>query len=47
MTEQTYNQEEVRELFDIVFKLSAKDITDKLIKARNRPLSSVLWIDVT
>lgn len=37
MTEQTYNQEEVQELFDVVFKLSAKDINDKLIKVRNRP----------
>ncbi|WP_294277969.1 DUF3883 domain-containing protein [uncultured Chryseobacterium sp.] len=33
----TYNEEEVKELFDVVFKLSAKDINDKLIKVRNRP----------
>lgn len=32
-----YNEEEVKELFDVVFKLSAKDINDKLIKVRNRP----------
>ncbi|WP_431109219.1 sacsin N-terminal ATP-binding-like domain-containing protein [Winogradskyella poriferorum] len=37
MTEQQYNHEEVKELFDVVFKLSAKDINDKLIKVRNRP----------
>ena len=36
-TQQTYNQEEVQELFDVVFKLSAKDINDKLTKVRNRP----------
>lgn len=36
-TQQTYNQEEVQELFDVVFKLSAKDISDKLTKVRNRP----------
>src|SRR5690606_15851390 len=36
-TETTYNQEEVQELFDVVFKLSAKDINDKLTKVRNRP----------
>lgn len=35
--ESTYNQEEVQELFDVVFKLSAKDINDKLTKVRNRP----------
>ncbi|AYN03587.1 sacsin N-terminal ATP-binding-like domain-containing protein [Flavobacterium sp. 140616W15] len=33
----TYNEEEVKELFEVVFKLSAKDINDKLIKVRNRP----------
>lgn len=33
----TYNEEEVKELFDVVFKLSAKDVNDKLIKVRNRP----------
>lgn len=33
----TYNDEEVQELFDVVFKLSAKDINDKLTKVRNRP----------
>lgn len=32
-----YNEEEVKELFDVVFKLSAKDIHDKLVKVRNRP----------
>jgi Domain of unknown function (DUF3883) len=32
-----YNNEEVQELFDVVFKLSAKDIKDKLVKVRNRP----------
>ncbi|MBX2982965.1 MAG: ATP-binding protein [Flavobacteriales bacterium] len=39
MTTETtsYNQEEVQELFDVVFKLSAKDINDKLTKVRNRP----------
>ena len=36
-TPKTYNQEEVQELFDVVFKLSAKDINDKLTKVRNRP----------
>jgi len=36
-TQQSYNQEEVQELFDVVFKLSAKDINDKLTKVRNRP----------
>lgn len=35
-TETTYNHEEVQELFDVVFKLSAKDINDKLTKVRNR-----------
>ncbi|MDP1880798.1 MAG: DUF3883 domain-containing protein [Parachlamydiaceae bacterium] len=34
---ETYNEEEVKELFDVVFKLSAKDINDKLIKVGNRP----------
>jgi len=33
----TYNEEEVKELFEVVFKLSAKDVNDKLIKVRNRP----------
>lgn len=33
----TYNQEEVQELFEVVFKLSAKDIDDKLKKVANRP----------
>jgi Domain of unknown function (DUF3883) len=33
----TYNQEEVKELFEVVFKLSAKDIDDKLKKVTNRP----------
>lgn len=33
----TYNQEEVQELFEVVFKLSAKDIDDKLKKVTNRP----------
>src|SRR5690554_446898 len=37
MTQQSYNEEEVQELFDVVFKLSAKDINDKLTKVRNRP----------
>lgn len=37
MTQQSYNEEEVHELFDVVFKLSAKDINDKLTKVRNRP----------
>lgn len=32
-----YNQEEVQELFEVVFKLSAKDIDDKLKKVSNRP----------
>jgi hypothetical protein len=32
-----YNEEEVKELFDVVFKLSAKDIDDKLKKVYNRP----------
>lgn len=32
-----YNEEEVKELFEVVFKLSAKDVNDKLIKVRNRP----------
>jgi hypothetical protein len=36
-TKETYNEEEVKELFDVVFKLSAKDINDKLIKVGNRP----------
>ena len=36
-TQRTYNEEEVKELFDVVFKLSAKDINDKLVKVRNRP----------
>ncbi|HSH67278.1 MAG TPA: hypothetical protein VLB84_16150, partial [Bacteroidia bacterium] len=36
-TKGTYNEEEVKELFDVVFKLSAKDINDKLIKVGNRP----------
>jgi len=36
MTE-TYNQDEVKELFDVVFKLSAKDIDEKLKKVNNRP----------
>lgn len=36
MAQITYDPEEVQELFDVVFKLSAKDITDKLIKVRNR-----------
>lgn len=36
-TETTYNHEEVQELFDVVFKLSAEDINDKLTKVRNRP----------
>ena len=33
----SYNEEEVKELFEVVFKLSAKDVNDKLIKVRNRP----------
>ena len=33
----TYNEEEVKELFEVVFKLSAKDVNDKLVKVRNRP----------
>lgn len=33
----TYNQEEVQELFEVVFKLSAKDIHDKLTKVTNKP----------
>jgi len=33
----SYDQEEVQELFDVVFKLSAKDIDDKLKKVSNRP----------
>ncbi len=36
-TTTTYNQEEVQELFEVVFKLSAKDIDDKLKKVNNRP----------
>ena len=32
-----YNEEEVQELFEVVFKLSAKDVNDKLVKVRNRP----------
>jgi|SRR6185436_7180698 len=32
-----YNQDEVQELFDVVFKFSAKDIADKLKKVTNRP----------
>lgn len=33
----TYSQEEVQDLFDRVFKLSAKDIDDKIKKVMNRP----------
>jgi Domain of unknown function (DUF3883) len=33
----TYNDDEVQELFEVVFKLSAKDINDKLKKVANRP----------
>jgi len=32
-----YDPEEVQELLDVVFKLSAKDINDKLIKVNNKP----------
>ncbi len=32
----TYDEHEVKELFEVVFKLSAKDINDKLIKVHNR-----------
>lgn len=32
----SYNEDEVQELFEVVFKLSAKDIKDKLDKVQNR-----------
>lgn len=33
----TYSDEEVRELFEVVFKISAKEVIDKLILIRNKP----------